>query len=78
MLSIWEILFDLYWSSGHTLALPPLEKLAPVAVGRAAGIGNYLPTNGKAGGKLPAGNDTLRSPALSFSAASRKAATNQR
>jgi len=33
-------------------------------------------TKGKAGGKLPAGNRAIRSPARSFADASRKAATN--
>ena len=37
---------------------------------------SYPATNGKAGGKLPAGNDTVQFPARSFSGASRKAATN--
>lgn len=37
---------------------------------------SYPATNDKAGGKLPAGNDTIRFPARSFSEASRKAATN--
>ncbi len=36
----------------------------------------YAATNGKAGGKLPAGNLAVRSPARSFWAASRKVATN--
>jgi hypothetical protein len=34
-------------------------------------------TNGSAGGKLPAGKGAARSPAWSFSAAVREAATNQ-
>ena len=41
----------------------------------AAGIA-YPATKGKAGGKLPRGKVTVRSPFRSFSAASRKAATN--
>ena len=34
-------------------------------------------TNGRAGGKLPAGKQAVRSPRRSFSAASRNAATNE-
>jgi hypothetical protein len=37
----------------------------------------YPATKGSPGGKLPAGNGALRSPALDFSAAAPKAATNQ-
>ncbi len=38
---------------------------------------SYPATNGKAGGKQPAGKGAVRSPRRSFSAASRKAPTNQ-
>ena len=37
----------------------------------------YPGTKGSPGGKLPAGNGALRSPAFNFSAAFRKSATNQ-
>ena len=47
------------------------------SVGRRPWAGDYPPTKGRAGGKLPVGKATLRSPAFSFSAACRKAATNQ-
>jgi len=47
------------------------------SVGSLARRGDYPPTNGSAGGKHPAGKAALRSPAFSFSAACRKAATNQ-
>ena len=39
--------------------------------------GGHPPTNGRPGGKLPLGKGAARSPARSFSASSRKAATNQ-
>jgi hypothetical protein len=40
-----------------------------VSSGQATPGRAYPPTNGNAGGKLPAGNATLRSPARSFAAA---------
>jgi hypothetical protein len=37
-------------------------------------LGDYPPTKGRAGGKLPIGKAALRSPDFNFSAACRKAA----
>ena len=42
-----------------------------------SGRARYPATKGKPGGKLPTGNRASRSPWFSFSAAERKAATNQ-
>ena len=73
--SILKLLSDRYRPSGHTFATP--SSRGSLQSCRSRGLTrSYPPTNGKAGGKLPAGNAALRSPALSFSAASRKAATN--
>ena len=41
------------------------------------GSGGYPDTKGRAGGKLPAGKQAVRSPRRSLCAASWKAATNQ-
>ena len=56
----------------------PGNKVTATSVGRQKPRKGHPPTNGKAGGKLPRGKAALRSPARSFSAASRKAATNRR
>jgi hypothetical protein len=58
-------------------------RLAPIALGT-GGVtfkdqvsGGYPETKGRAGGKLPAGKQAVRSPRPSIWAASWKAATNQ-
>jgi hypothetical protein len=71
----WELALDRYHPR-DTLCPGLFEKLTPKSVVRKAGR-SYPPTKGKAGGKLPSGKAALRSPARSFSEASRKAATNQ-
>jgi hypothetical protein len=76
--SVLEMLSGLSRPSGRTLLCLRSRRLALNAVGPRNLKRNYPPTNGKAGGKLPAGNVALRSPARSFSEASRKAATNHR
>lgn len=64
-------------SLGHTLPRPLREAHSKVGGPRGLERSYYPPTKGRAGGKLPSGNTALRSPARSFSEASRKAATNQ-
>src|SRR4051794_11092883 len=59
------------------LELKELGKTALRRVRRARREEDYPATNGRAGGKLPAGKTALRLPCRSFSAACRKAATNQ-
>jgi len=58
---------------------PPLER-SPENLVTGEPIVSYADpiTKGKAGGKLPAGNLAIRSPARSFADASRKAATNSK
>ena len=67
------------------LDIPPAYRLiarSDVALLRASGCqrtspAGYPATKGRPGGKLPAGNDALRSPAFRVSAAVLKSATNQ-
>jgi hypothetical protein len=67
---------------GHTFPskLKVLERIALRPGGEAGKerrLEGHPDTNGRAGGKLPAGKGALRSSCRSFSAACRKADTNQ-
>ena len=66
-----------FWREIDPVNTPRLEPFEPGRSEiRLKAPPSYPATNGRAGGKLPAGNDTSRFPARSFSEASRKAATN--
>lgn len=77
-------------TSGSTAVLPPTAQTGHTSASRSSPNAKlhaiiklfglpppYPPTNFKAGGKLPTGKTAVRSPALSFSAATRKAPKNQ-